>query len=434
MHPIVKPLVPGAFCASGRALLLSHFFCLCVALVLALCTSTAARAQFDTLIENGPSSNRVDIFFLGDGYTNADLAAGTFSAHAQNYIDYVFTNSILTDPYYRYRKFFNAYTIDVPSNESGADIPQRGIKKDTAFDATYQFDGKTDRLLYIKDTRLASSTLRTRLAGSGKTADIKMVTVNTSVYGGGGGSWAVYAGGNNFAREVALHEVGHSFNRLADEYGGGDNYTGSEPARINVTRSPTGSKWSRWHGYSDPTGSIVGAYEGARYFDQGLYRPTATSKMRSLNKPFNAIGREKIILDIYKHVDPLDSFTSNSSILINPLALEATTVDDDVIDMQWTIDGVSLPAYDGLTSLDISELELGLGDHEILLRAFDPTGFDPVNGWVRFNTRQLEQFVSWDLTISVPEPSSVLLVVLGLFFCLSGRPTFQPKALPKATR
>ncbi len=375
-------------------------------------TSAVSHAAFETVIDNGPSSNRVDIFFLGDGYTSADLAAGTYSGHVQNYTDYIFSANVRTDPYYRYRNFFNVHQVEVVSNESGADVPQHGIVKDTALDSTYQWDGETDRLLYI-NTHKANTALNSATAGSGINAEVQFVTVNSSVYGGGGGSWAVYAGANSNALEVALHESGHSFNRLADEYGGDATYTGSEPSRINVTADPTGDKWSHWLGYNDPTGSVVGAYEGARYHNLGLYRPTVNSKMRNLNRPFNAIGREKIILDIYDLVDPLDSFTDNSTTLLDPLTLDAETIDDSVIHLQWFIDGVYEPTFDDFTTIDISGLGFDVGDHEVELRAFDPTGFDPVDGWVRIETANLEQLVGWNISVSVPEPSAGAILLLA---------------------
>jgi hypothetical protein len=375
-------------------------------------TSLVSHAAFDTVIDNGPSSNRVDIFFLGDGYTTADLAAGTFSDHVQNYTDHVFSANLSTDPYFRYRNFFNVHQVEVVSNESGADVPQQGIEKDTALDATYQWDGVTDRLLYI-DTSKANAALNSAVAGSGINAEVKFVTVNSSIYGGGGGSWAVYAGSNSNALDVALHESAHSFNSLADEYGGDATYSGSEPHQINVTADDTGNKWSRWLGYNDPTGSVVGAYESAKYHDFGLYRPTVNSKMRDLNRPFNAIGREKIILDIYDLVDPLDSFTDNSTTLVDPLTLDAEAIDDSVIDLQWFIDGVYEPTFDDLNSIDISGLGLGTGAHEVQLRAYDPTGFDPVEGWVRIETGNLEQFVGWNISVSVPEPSTWISLLLA---------------------
>lgn len=85
----------------------------------------------------------------------------------QNYFDYAFSNSRNTDPYFRYRKYFNAYTVDVESNESGADVPQLGINRDTALDATYQLDGETDQLLYINPIK-ANRVLNDALIGWAK--------------------------------------------------------------------------------------------------------------------------------------------------------------------------------------------------------------------------------------------------------------------------
>ena len=403
------PINTFCFCLALRAKLASPYF---LALGLLFGIPLVSYAAFDTVIDNGPSSNRVDIFFLGDGYTTADLAAGAYSDHVQNYTDHIFSANLSVDPYFRYRNFFNVHQVEVVSNESGADVPQHEIVKDTALDATYQWDGETDRLLYI-DTNKANAALNSAMAGSDINAEVKFVTVNSSIYGGGGGSWAVYAGANSNALDVALHESGHSFNRLADEYGGDATYTGSEPNRINVTADDSGTKWSHWLGYNDPTGSVVGAYEGARYHDFGLYRPTLNSKMRNLNRPFNAIGREKIILDIYDLVDPLDSFTDNSTTLVDPLTLDAEAIDDGVIDLQWFIDGVYEPTFDDLSTIDISGLGFDVGDHEVELRAFDPTGFDPVDGWVRIETANLEQFVGWNISVSVPEPSAGMLLLLA---------------------
>jgi IgA Peptidase M64/PEP-CTERM motif len=386
-----------------------------LAIGLLLAAAHIARAAFDTVVETGPSSNRVDVFFLGDGYTSSDISTGIYSTHVQNYVNYIFTNSANSDPYFRYQNFFNIYRVNVVSNESGADVPQNGIVKDTALDATYRYNGVTDRLLYIDEAK-ANTALSNAVSGSGKTAEVQFVTVNESVYGGGGGTWAVYAGGNSNAFEIALHESGHSFNSLADEYdsGGPTVYSGSEPSQVNVTTNSAGAKWSHWLGYNDPTGSVVGAYEGAKYSKMGIYRPTDDSKMRTLGVPFNAISREKIILDIYDLVDPLDAYTSNASTLVDPLSLSAMPVDTNVIDTEWFIDGLHDATFDGLDTLDVASLGLSIGDHAISLRAFDPTGFDPVDGWVRIDTDKLEQFVNWDVLMTVPEPSASALAALAL--------------------
>ena len=384
--------------------------CLLLGAVL-LSAGTRARAAFDILAEHGPSSNRVNTFFLGDGYTAADIAAGTYTNHVQGYVNYMFANSLNSDPFYRYRNFFNLYKVNVVSNQSGADEPQNGVVKDTAMDATYRYDGVTDRLLYVNDSK-ANALLNAAIAGSGKTVRMKFIAINDTIYGGGGGSYATFAGGNSSAREIALHENGHSFSNLADEYGGFTTpYTGSEPGEVNVTTDPTGAKWARWKGYNDPTGSVVGAYNGGKYYNSGIYRPTQDSKMRTLGVPFNAIAREKIIQDIYRIVRPLDAYTANTNTLIDPASLDVTRVDNSVISTQWTIDGVLDPAADGLSSLSLAGLDLTPGHHAIAVRAYDPPGFDPVNGWVRSNTSLLEQSVAWSVSIT-PEPSSLLVVTL----------------------
>jgi hypothetical protein len=374
----------------------------------------AARAAFDIIAEHGPSSNRVNTFFLGDGYTASDIASGKYTSHVQSYVNYMFANSVNSDPFYRYRNFFNLYKVNVVSNQSGADEPQNGVFKDTALDATYRYDGVTDRLLYVNDSK-ANALLNAAIAGSGKTVRMKFVTINDTIYGGGGGSYATYAGGNSSAREIALHENAHSFSGLADEYGGYTTaYTGPDPGEINVTTDPNGAKWSRWKGYNDPTGSVVGAYNGGKYYDSGIYRPTQDSKMRTLGVPFNAIAREKIVQDIYRIVRPLDGYTSNAGTLFDPVSLAVTRVDNSVISTQWTIDGILDAAANGLSSLTLADLDLTPGHHAISVRAYDPTGFDPVNGWVRSNSSLLEQRVAWDVAVA-PEPSALLLVTLFVF-------------------
>ena len=75
----------------------------------------------------------------------------------------------------------------------------------------------------------------------------------------------------------------------------------------NVTKLATG-KWDPWLGFIDSRNSDlnIGAFEGAVY-STGLYRPSLNSKMRALNRPFDAVSREAFIHDIYQYVDPLDS-------------------------------------------------------------------------------------------------------------------------------
>ena len=348
----------------------------------------------NTIRETGDYSNRVDIVFLGDGYTAGELST-TYRQHVNNMIDYMFTPNTLTDPFSRYQNFFNIHSIDVVSPENGADDPATGAVVNTALNASYNFDGVTDRLLSI-DSSLGQSALTTALQGTNIDPELRLVTVNSTKYGGAGGYFATYAGGNSSALEVALHEVGHSFAGLADEYtyGGATVYQGSEPSAANITIDSSGSKWSHWIGYNDPNVGQVGVFEGGGYSDRGIYRPTDNSKMRNLDRAFDPVAKEQFILQFYQYVDPLDSYTTNngSLVLSDPASLVVNPIDTDVIDVAWTVNGTSVGGDQ--TSLDIASLGLTIGTHTISARAYDNTDL------VRINRSELEQTVTWQIGLT----------------------------------
>ena len=383
-----------------------RFWSIVVIVGLFMAAPVAVQAIPITMVNNGPSANRVDIVFLGDGYTAADLNA-SYVTHINTMLTHMFNEG--QDPYPRYANFFNVHRINVTSNEQGADIPLDNIFRDTALDASYYFDGVTERLLYIDETK-SDNALAVGLRGASFGAEVRLVTVNDTKYGGGGGFYAVYAGASSSATEVALHELGHSFNGLADEYGGDPNtYIGPEPSAINVTTDPTGTKWAHWLGHSEPSFGVIGAYEGAGYHDFGLFRPSVDSKMRSLDRPFDAISREKIVLDIYDWVDPLDSWLDNSAVLINPDHLAVDVIDPGVISVDWFVNGNQVGGA-GDETFRLRDFGFGPGSYEVTARAFD-TNPD----WVRINLEQLEQSITWDVIQTVvPEPSSLTLLGIGV--------------------
>ena len=346
---------------------------------------------FETVLSNGPSANRVDIVILGDGYTAAQID-DVYLSHVNGMLEYLFNAG--QDPYPRYANFFNAHRINVISNESGADEPPNEIFVDTALDA-YYFCGGTERLICINNTK-ANAAKNEALAGAGFSAEMQFISVNDSKYGGSGGSYAVFTGANGSANELALHEVAHSFNGLADEYGGYSNYTGGEPREVNVTTDPQGAKWQRWVGYDQPGIGTIAAYEGARYFNQGLYRPSNNSKMRSLGRPFDAVSREKIILDIYDLVDPVDDWSDNAqTIRGNDPELWVQAIDWQVQDVQWSVDGVEVPGATAET-FKLREAGFGPGVYEVSARVYDPTD------WVRHQRSTLEQTIDWTVEVLGP--------------------------------
>lgn len=390
---------------------MSHTFwtTLLLSVLMAASVWTPSEAgPLTTMVTSGPSSNRVDIVFLGDGYTAVDLET-SYVTHINSMLTHMFNEG--EQPYARYTNFFNVHRVNTVSNQRGADVPPNGIFRDTALNARYYFDGVTERLLYIDDEK-ANAAFVVGLSGAGFDAEIRLVTVNESRYGGGGGRYAVYAGSNHLATEIALHELGHSFNGLADEYGGiSTPYSGPEPSEINVTKDPTGAKWAHWFGYSEPSFGPMGVYEGARYFDQGLFRPSEDSKMRSLGRPFDAVSREKIILDIYALVDPLDFWLDNSAVLTNPDYLSVDVIDPTVVSVNWFVNGNLVPGADEET-FRLSDFGFGPGSYEVMARAYDATD------WVRINREQLEQSITWSVVQSVEVPGPHGLTLFGTGSCL----------------
>lgn len=367
-----------------------------------------AQGAYLKLWDNGPSSNRVDIVFLGDGYTAADINT-TYNRDINAMLNWMFFGN--ENPYPRYKNFFNVHRLDIISQERGADIPPNGIFRNTALDASYYFDGVTDRLLYVNEAK-ANQALINNLPDL-SLAEIRLLTVNDTKYGGGGGNFAVYAGGNMYATDLALHELGHSFNKLADEYYYTDsaiyrNYNGAEPAAINITKSATGNKWSQWLGYVQPGIGVIGAYEGAGFYQRGLFRPSMNSKMRSLGQPFDAVSREKIILDIYDLVNPLDSWLDNTTTLFNPQQLWVKPIDPNVINVNWYVNDVLVTDAKN-QSFNLANYVFDSGLYKVTAKAFDPTD------WVRVKRDRLEQSITWNVEVSVakrvPEPGTLL----GLF-------------------
>jgi hypothetical protein len=349
-------------------------------------------AVFST--NTGPSDNRVDIIFAGDGYTQADIDAGVYQGHVNGLVDYMFGGTLNADPFSRYRNFFNIHAIEVVSNESGADIPSQGIWRDTAFNGRYGAVHGLGHSMSV-NTPTVGAVVRSH---SLPAYELMLVPVNDTLYGGTAympGGAAVYAAGNPSAHEIALHEIGHSFAGLVDEYGGNEHPTWIPYCAANISMEPTGSKWAEWLGYEQEGIGVIGSYEGGLGANEGTYRPSELSKMRAINHQFDAIAREAIILAIYNYVDPFDYWWSDGSVLyVEP-------VDDEVIDVEWYVDGVL--AASGSNSFDLGHLT---GTHTITARGYDPTP------WVRRHRDRLEQTVEWRFASlgNVPEPSSVVLL------------------------
>ena len=157
---------------------------------------------------------------------------------------------------------------------------------------------------------------------------------------------------NGQARDVALHELSHAFSQHADEYACTQTGTFPIPSRcgVNVTKDPTGSKWSQWLGFDDPRGDDldVGVFEGAAYYSDWRLSPDARQQNADA-WPAVQCGRSREVDPRYLQstFDPLDDWLSNQSPIDDGGALWVEVVDPDVIRVDWYVNDELVAANDG---------------------------------------------------------------------------------------
>ncbi|MGD2110152.1 MAG: M64 family metallopeptidase [Phycisphaerae bacterium] len=323
---------------------------------------------FTTIVDNGPTENRIDLVIVGDGYTESEL--DDYAADVDNVLSLFFAE----EPLGAYSTYFNVHRVDVISNESGVDEPDNNIYRDTALDMTYNCSG-IPRLLCVNVSKATAA------AASAPDVDQILALANSTRYGGAGYAFAnlaTLAGNNSSAVELALHEFGHSFADLADEYeyGGPETYTGPEPSEANVSIYDAAEqlaqqlKWYRWMDLPN-----VDAFEGANYSYFGIYRPTFNSKMRNLGPPFEEVNVEQFVRFTYESVSPIDGATPSSApplFACEEFFVEPLAPADHGLDIQWSVDGVDVPGADANTFVAYTPA-LDPGVHDVAVTVTDNT-------------------------------------------------------------
>lgn len=294
-----------------------------------------ASSSFDTfkILDNGAPNNKVDIVILGDGYTADEMEK--FKQDTKRLTDELFN----VEPFKSRKSDFNIMAVKTPSEVSGVNRPHPGIFKRSPLSVSYSsFDSERYALAYDNRT--------IRDVAAAVPYDFMFILINEETYGGGGiyNLYSTVAVDNKFSEYIFVHEFGHSFAALADEY-----YTSSvsydmgevtvEPWESNITalldkenlkwkhlvdaETPLPTPWEK-EKYDDfsydiqkerkalrakkvPEAKVealfekekvksseilnnmeysgkVGAFEGGGYMQYGLYRPYADCIMFTRNK------------------------------------------------------------------------------------------------------------------------------------------------------
>lgn len=303
------------------------------------------------LLDNGDPATKVDLLILGDGYTPAER--GKFEKDARRLVDILFA----VEPFKSRKGDFNVWGLSPAAGESGISRPSTGVHRRSPVGATYDAFGSERYVLTFENRAF-------RDVASHAPYDVVEILTNSQTYGGGGifNLYATVAADSAWAPYVFVHEFGHHFAALADEY-----YTSEvaylpgaarvEPWEMNVTalHEPASIKWkdlvtagtplpTPWpkeafeeHSHeiqtrrrairaanrpeaemdalfreqqteetrllaSHPHAHAVGAFEGAMYEARGYYRPQADCIMFTRNEvPFCAVCRRALakVIDLY---------------------------------------------------------------------------------------------------------------------------------------
>lgn len=257
----------------------------------------------EKIVDSGPDHQRWNLVFAGDGYTAGEI--GKFRAD----VDRIWQVIRATAPFDEYLAAINVHCVDVVSAESGAKDPATGEAPRTFFDATFGtvWNGAPLARLLTVDEGLALFTVQAQVPP----AHAPVIVVNSARYGGSGTSQLAVCSAEQQSPQIAIHELGHSAVHLADEYAEpGGVASGPEPTEDNVTRDPQAiGKWAELipPGTPLPTplspgddGPPIGTYEGARYFTEGMYRPSPTCFMNAFD-PFCPVCSAEIraVLETY---------------------------------------------------------------------------------------------------------------------------------------
>jgi len=239
---------------------------------------------------NGSAEEKVDILFLAEGYSADEM--DKFIDDARRSAGYIFSE----EPFLSNRHHFNVRAVRSYSQDSGTDIPGEGIWKNTVVNSSFYTFG-IERYMTTMDYKSVCD------VAAGAHYDQIYILVNTDKYGGGGiyNHYSISAADNLQSRAVVIHEFGHAFGGLGDEYfNSAVAYNDYFPLKVEpwnpnlTTLVDFDSKWKSMisDGTPVPTpaeeanSEVVGVYEGGGYVAKGVYRPMIDCRMHTNDAAF----------------------------------------------------------------------------------------------------------------------------------------------------
>ena len=237
------------------------------------------------LLRSGSAKDCIDVAILAEGYTAAEKE--TFFSDAQATVDAILAH----EPFAALQDRFNFIAVAAISEDGGVSIPREGIWKDTVVGSHYD-TFYTERYLTTPNVQAIHDAL------AGVPYEHVIILANCDTYGGGGiyNSYTLTTAHHKLFKQVVVHEFGHSFGGLADEYFYDDQYVDYycpevEPWEQNITTmADFPSKWQDMVRSQE-----AGIYEGGGYMSKGVWRSSEDCRMRTNDaKEFCPVCRRAI--------------------------------------------------------------------------------------------------------------------------------------------
>ena len=247
----------------------------------------APTSRHEYLLKSGPSEECIDVAIVAEGYTADEM--DLFLKDARTACDEIFRY----EPFSKHKNRFNVVAVMTESTDSGVSVPQDNEWRTTAINSNFM-TFYSPRYLTTNSVHLTHDQL------AGIAYEHLIILANTDTYGGGGiyNSYTLTTAHHPQFKPVVVHEFGHSFGALADEYfyDEPDHTAGTykldyEPWEQNITSLVDfDSKWAdmvknKQEIPTEPTEKreknyTVGVYEGGGYMTKGMYRPAVVCRMR----------------------------------------------------------------------------------------------------------------------------------------------------------
>jgi hypothetical protein len=184
------------------------------------------NSEVRTIVNQGPTENRIDLTFVGDGYTLAEKEK--FFADVDRMTRDMFEGQTFAS----YLPLFNVHAVFVPSQESGI---TDGVRKNTAL-GLYRDPVGSKRAIMPGNTAAIE-----RAIALAPDSDYPILIANDDFYGGLGGRYAISTRSLESGTVVLRHELGHNFGNVGEEYDGGFVYSGA-----NASTSGSNPSWRHW--------------------------------------------------------------------------------------------------------------------------------------------------------------------------------------------